>query len=284
VKNIDGIQKVNSRQEQNRNFEIHTKGNSLLKHRIAQKKLAPVFITTQHPKKTQANIGTSLKNFYSQKKVSVAVAVFGLLLAFGAGMWTVLDTKNTVADTKPQILGAFTDQSNSSPPVAGGVTVSGPQLQGQEGSVSNDALFNTPIEYLKNYLDSISAPAMLKQRTDQIEQFLKNHHSPLSSSAGTIAQQDHWRLILAISFAESTLGKNCVDNNCSNIGVKPGAPSWHQYSSYDEWVVDFNHLLDKRYKDSTLEQMCGVYVQPCNPNWLAATKQILTELQDQGIN
>ena len=89
--------------------------------------------------------------------------------------------------------------------------------------------------------------------------------------------------ILAIAFAESTLGKNCADNNCSNIGVKPGAPSWRSYASYSAWVVDFNRLLDKKYKDWTLEQMCGVYVKPCNPNWLLATKQILTALDQADI-
>jgi hypothetical protein len=29
--------------------------------------------------------------------------------------------------------------------------------------------------------------------------------------------------------------------------------------------------------------MCGVYVQPCNPNWLKATHQILDELDEAGI-
>ena len=107
--------------------------------------------------------------------------------------------------------------------------------------------------------------------------------SPLAAASETIAEQDHWRLILAIAFAESTMGKNCADNNCSNIGVKPGATSWRSYASYGAWVVDFNRLLDKRYKDWTLEQMCGVYVKPCNPNWLLATKQILTALDEDRI-
>jgi len=150
-------------------------------------------------------------------------------------------------------------------------------------NISNDVLFNTPIQNLKNYIDSISQPDIIEQRTAELAAFLQQHNSPLTQAASTIAQQPHWQLILAIAFAESTLGKNCNDNNCSNIGTAPNSPSWRKYGSYQDWVVDFNRLLDQKYKNMTLQQMCGVYVQPCNPNWLLATQQILDELKQQNI-
>jgi hypothetical protein len=51
----------------------------------------------------------------------------------------------------------------------------------------------------------------------------------------------------------------------------------------DNWILGFNRLLEQKYKDQSLEQMCGVYVQPCNPRWLLATKQILTALDKENI-
>jgi hypothetical protein len=208
-----------------------------------------------------------------RQKFSLAMATVVVFLAFGAGMWTELATPKTSATDSQSQTGADNFQ----------IPLPGAQYNPQPTSVSNDILFNTPLEYLKNYLASVAEPDIIENRKDQLAAYLTEKNSPLASAAETIAQQPHWQLILAIAFAESTLGKNCTDNNCSNIGVKPGAPSWRRYASYQNWVVDFNRLLDKKYKDQTLEQMCGVYVQPCSTNWLLATKQVLGELKDKGI-
>ena len=246
--------------------------------------LSPFFVVPGKAKAKQGAPFLFFRKFYSPKKVPIAAAVLGLIIAFGFGMWSVLDTKSSIADNQPQVLGAFTDQPSASQTGPSGPPIAGAQLQGQNGgSVSNDVLFNTPIEYLQSYFQSTSQPDIINNRKNQLQKFLTDMHSPLAGASETIAEQDHWKLILAIAFAESTLGKNCADNNCSNIGVKPGAPSWRSYASYSAWVVDFNRLLDKKYKDWTLEQMCGVYVKPCNPNWLLATQQILDALKEQNI-
>jgi hypothetical protein len=65
--------------------------------------------------------------------------------------------------------------------------------------------------------------------------------------------------------------------------VAPGHELWRKYKSIQNWVLDLNRLLERRYSDKTLEQMCGVYVQPCNQNWLLATSQIFDELKAQNI-
>lgn len=283
MKNIDGIQKIKSGRVRVKVLKIHTAGNTLATGQPVRKKREPFFVVAKNLAKQQGNATVFFRNFYRQKRVPVAVAVLGLILAFGSGIWAALDTQSTIAEDQPQVLGVNASQPNQSP-APSGIPITGPQLQSQDGAVANDVLFNTPIELLKNYLQDVSEPDIINRRKIQIAQFLKDHNSPLVGSAETIAEQDHWQFILAIAFAESTLGKNCVDNNCSNIGSRPGAASWRSYSNYNRWVVDFNRLLDKKYKDSTLEQMCGVYVQPCNPNWLAATRQILNELQQEGIN
>ena len=236
--------------------------------------LASVLPKKNEPQFFAANF---ISAFYSRKKIPLLLITFALLLAFSGGMWVALNTASSRADTAaPEVLGTFTDQPS------GSISLPDAQLPAQN-SVSNDILFNTPIEYLKNYLAAVNEPDIISHRKDLLTSYLQGKNSPFAAEAETIAQQPHWQLILAIAFAESTLGKNCNDNNCSNIGVKPGHPSWRRYASYKDWVIDFNRLLDKRYNDWTLEQMCGVYVKPCNPNWLAATKQILGELKDQGI-
>lgn len=216
------------------------------------------------------------------KKVSVFAAIAGLLIAFGGGMWATLSTDKSQAGNQPQVLGDYTKAPSLPPPA--GIPVAGADLQAQANSkVSNDVLFNTPIRYLQTYLANVAEPDIIAKRTADLKKYLQDMRSPFADSAETIATQPHWKLILAIAFAESTMGKNCADNNCSNIGVKPGHPAWRRYSSYNSWVVDFNRLLDKKYKDDTLEQMCGVYVKPCNPNWLLATRQVLDSLKERGI-
>lgn len=194
--------------------------------------------------------------------------------AFGAGMNAASRTQETFAE-EPSV-------------PAGEVPFSlGSGNLGPVSSVTNDILFNVPIEQLEGYFASQNKPdpkaQALATRAEKIRIFLEEKKSPFAEFADTIAAQPHWQLILAISFAESTLGKKCADNNCSNIGVKPGHSMWRTYPSLKEWVVDFNSLLERRYKDWTLEDMCGVYVKPCNTNWMLATTQILGELKDQNI-
>lgn len=215
------------------------------------------------------------RRFTKQLTVPAVAAALSLLLAFFGGMWFVMSSRSSRAADQPQVLGDFTNQPSS-------LALPNAQLPPQN-SVSNDVLFNTPIQQLQNYLATVSQPDIIAERAAKIKQYLTDKKSPLAAAAEIIAEQPHWNLILPIAFAESSLGKNCNDNNCSNIGVRPGAPSWRKYSSYQAWVVDFNRLLDKKYNNWTLEQMCGVYVKPCNPNWLLATKEVLDDLQQAHI-
>ena len=87
--------------------------------------------------------------------------------------------------------------------------------------------------------------------------------------------------MVAISFVESTFGKRCYYYNCSGIGGTP--PHLRKYNSYAEWVRDFDDLLERRYKDLPPEEFIGLYVQPGSANWLHGVKQVLRELEEQGI-
>mgnify|MGYP001608921987 CR=1 FL=1 len=219
-----------------------------------------------------------LKRFNSLKKaVPIYALIVALSLAFSGGAWAALNTQTTEAQNIEQI------QAGSVPFEAAGNL-------GPISNVSNDVLFNMTIGQLENYLNSIAeqnrqmqAAERMALRKEKLRAYLTSKKTSFVEATDIIAEQKHWKLILAISFAESTFGRNCVDNNCSNIGVKPGHEYWRKYDSLGGGVKDFNKLLERKYSDWTLEEMNGVYVQPKNPNWLMATRQVLEDLQELGI-
>jgi hypothetical protein len=139
--------------------------------------------------------------------------------------------------------------------------------------------FNTQLKSMAEFFEERNEPDEIAERSKLIKKYLESKKSPFAEMSDLIARQEHWKMILAISNAESTLGRSCSNNNCSGIGVKPGHASWREYETFRHWVVDFNSLLERKYKNWTLKEMCGVYVQPCNKNWLSATRQILMEIQ-----
>jgi hypothetical protein len=87
------------------------------------------------------------------------------------------------------------------------------------------------------------------------------------------------KMMLAISFVESTFGQKCWKYNCSGIG----GSNLVAYKSYADWIRAFDALLEKRYKDLPPEEYLGLYVQPGSPNWIYGVNQVLTELKEQGI-
>jgi hypothetical protein len=219
----------------------------------------------------------------SRYVLGVGLSIFLLLSTYLSGIWTGVYTSRSYAEfvfsESPPAL------QNQQP-----VTLQVAALNGLGQitlSSSDENLFVMSIDQLENVFERkrIQMTELLyDQRAEKIKEYLKIKKAPYAEYAGTIARQPHWQLILAISFAESSWGKNCVDNNCSNIGVEPGHALWREYKSYGEWIVDFNRLLERRYKDWTLKEMCGVYVKPCNKNWLLATTQVLGELKEKQIN
>ncbi len=216
-----------------------------------------------------------------RRQLTVIAAVLIMLASFFAGAWLVLNTPKTQAEIQEQKITEKLQEQSQPLKVVEAYGLGHLILKQTE-----DDLFSMPLESLEALFEKKRAEmteALFQSRAEKIKNYLQEKKSPWSGSALTIARQSHWRIILAIAFAESSWGKNCVDNNCSNIGVEPGHKLWRKYPSYDEWIVDFNKLLERRYKDWTLKEMCGVYVQPCNQNWLLATSQVLTELKDSNI-
>lgn len=92
------------------------------------------------------------------------------------------------------------------------------------------------------------------------------------------AQGVSWKIVIGIAKAESSLGKHYVypyDVNCANAwGIKPPGGRRDDgsylrcYYTWQDGINSIVGLLARRYKDQTPEQMCGIYVVPCNENWL----------------
>jgi hypothetical protein len=230
----------------------------------------PAKMPTRVPKVSSQQI--TKKSFFNQRayqRVIIPIIIFVALAAFTGGMGFALTTPKSVAEEQLPL--------PSTPPDIAGNLGNAPA---PTTALSNDAIFNTPLELLQSYIKNSSDANALAERKAALKKFLVERQSPLANNADLIAEQPHWQLILAISFAESTLGKKCFEFNCSGIG----GSNLRIYKSFTNWILDFNRLLDNHYNSWTLDQMCGVYVQPCTQNWLNATKQILDELKSENIN
>lgn len=124
----------------------------------------------------------------------------------------------------------------------------------------------------------------LAVRKEKLKQYLESKHSPFAQDDKTInafATSKNMKLMVAISFVESTLGKHCYYFNCSGIGGTP--PNLRKYDSYEAWIHDFDQLLEDRYQGLSVEKFIGLYVQPGSPNWLYGVKQVLKEFDELGI-
>lgn len=126
--------------------------------------------------------------------------------------------------------------------------------------------------------------AQLAIRKQKLKTYLESKHSPFAkddSALDAFVISKNMKLMVAISFVESTFGKNCYYFNCSGIGGTP--PSLRKYDSYAEWIKDFDELLEARYKGVPPEKFIGLYVQPGSPKWIYGVKQVIREFDEQGI-
>lgn len=124
----------------------------------------------------------------------------------------------------------------------------------------------------------------LAARKDKLRTYLKSKNSPFAEDEAALdafVASKNMKLMVAISFVESTFGKNCYYYNCSGIGGTP--PKLRKYEGYAEWIKDFDDLLERRYKGVPPEEFIGLYVQPGSANWLYGVKQVIREFEEQGI-
>jgi len=218
-----------------------------------------------------------------RSRFSVVLTAVLLFVGFLAGFWFTWQTKQTGAEG--QVLGVMT--VNEAARAGEGQTEA--TASSSVAQISDDTYFKMTIDQIEGYLNEVvKTPQMqeaerLEIRKKKLKAYLAEKGSPFVEISDTIAELPHWKMILAISNSESTMGKRCYNNNCSGIGVAPGHPLWREYPSHKEWAKDLNKLLEKRYKNWTLERMNGVYNQPGSRNWVLASKQVLEELQERSI-
>ncbi|MCC7356401.1 MAG: hypothetical protein IT410_02185 [Candidatus Doudnabacteria bacterium] len=121
-------------------------------------------------------------------------------------------------------------------------------------------------------------------RKQRLKAYLENKRSPFAEEDAAIeafASSKNMKMMVAISFVESTFGQNCYYYNCSGIGGTP--PSLRKYNGYAEWIKDFDSLLERRYKDVPPEKFIGLYVQPGSPNWIYGVNQVIDEFEELDI-
>jgi hypothetical protein len=219
------------------------------------------------------------KNFSGKNKYKISILATSFLVLLGtffAGMAYMQSTRKSLAE-EPMPSPSFAPASISIPL---------PPANTKEASpIPATGLFNLTISQIEKYLNSQNTasnnPEALKLETRKsfLKVYLTSKKSPLVNFVDTIAGLKHWKVVLAISNSESSLGKRCADNNCSGIGVRPDHEYWREYEDKGQWAIDMDKLIEKRYKDWSLEEMNGVYNYPGSDNWVFAANQILEDLK-----
>jgi hypothetical protein len=143
-----------------------------------------------------------------------------------------------------------------------------------------------------------------KEKTDMqkvaiIKQYLDSKNSPMASASKTLVKLENWKLIIAISNAESTFcrqiprsSKGVPNYNCWGIG---GASNMHQLGSdINVAVIKMNKFLNdnprgKSYSHMTLDEMNGIYCQDAKrpgrecKNWEENIQKVINELNALGL-
>lgn len=124
----------------------------------------------------------------------------------------------------------------------------------------------------------------LKAKNSEIKsgvgEYLKSKKSPLASHLDTLLEQEHWKLLIAISAIESSYCKRQIGNNCWGITDSSGA--YKSYESFDEAIIDANGLITRwqaRGRWLTIQDFNCHYVVPCNENWVNVVTQVHSELE-----
>ena len=200
---------------------------------------------------------------------SLALAV----LSFAAGSMFVLRLSEPIADSV-----VYTAAARRAQLAEDGVKVFSQQVIDVASPV-----FASLVK--ENRAPDVEPPVdQLAIRKEKLRAYLESKNSPFAkeeSALDAFVASKNMKLMVAISFVESTFGKNCYYYNCSGIGGTP--PKLRKYNSYAEWIRDFDDLLERRYKDVPPEEFIGLYVQPGSPNWIYGVKQVIREFDEQGI-
>lgn len=147
-----------------------------------------------------------------------------------------------------------------------------------DGPVIRVPTVNELINLTKNGADSKS-DEQEKIKVEQVETltaYLAKKNSPLAEQAEHLLDQRDWKLIIAISQAESNMCKRQLGYNCWGIG----GGNHRKYPNLQTAILDAQTVIGK-YVDSgrdTPEKMLTRYVGWQNYNWVKAVNQVLSQL------
>lgn len=201
------------------------------------------------------------------------LASFGLIaLSFAGGIMFVLRLSEPIAESK--LYDGFSQKARLA---SQGIQVYYQQIIDVASPVFAKLLRD-------NHEERDIRAEQLAARKEKLKKYLESKNSPFAQddkALDAFAASKNMKLMVAISFVESTFGRNCYYYNCSGIGGTP--PNLKKYDSYAEWIQDFDKLLEDRYKNVPPEKFIGLYVQPGSPNWIYGVKQVIREFKEQGI-
>lgn len=237
---------------------------------------------TMHVKKASKLVVSLVKATGVQEGYATTVAWFtervliaSLLLAvlsFAAGTMFVLKLSEPLGDSE-----VYTAAARRAALAEEGIKVFSQQVIDVASPVFADLI-------KENREEVDPQAAQLAVRKEKLRAYFESKNSPFAKDEEALdafVNSRNMKLMVAISFVESTFGKNCYYYNCSGIGGTP--PKLRKYNSYAEWIRDFDDLLERRYKGVPPEDFIGLYVQPGSPNWIYGVKQVIREFDEQGI-
>ncbi len=129
-------------------------------------------------------------------------------------------------------------------------------------------------------IEKIILPDPLKDRKNFLRRYLEAKGSVLADHVDALSEQTQWKLIIAISRAESSFCKHHIQYNCWGVG---GAWDPARYASYDQAIADVNKLLQKKYIDAGLKTPAEIerkWVGYKSPNWQEAVQEELDNLSE----
>jgi hypothetical protein len=128
--------------------------------------------------------------------------------------------------------------------------------------------------------EKIDVPDPLTERKAFLTAYLNSKHSPLADHVDALSEQTQWKLIIAISNAESSYCKRNMVNNCWGIG---GAWNLKAYDNYDQAIADVNRILEQHYISAGLTSPDKIeykWVGHANDNWQEAANEVMDDLKD----
>lgn len=137
----------------------------------------------------------------------------------------------------------------------------------------------------KYYQEQTLQNSLRQQRlSDALKTYLEDRNSPLATYAPVIVTLRHWKKIIALSNAESTLCRRYpIDTaNCWGVG---GADLWDMGDNLGQGVIAMNKFLtfyprrsDVKYYQMSFERMNGLYKQPPAQHWVDNNQIVYDDL------